>query len=160
MDLENFLSNINIIHNSQITNFEEAITFTVENDIDNLSYTVIEKFKPNILERDEDGKYFFDYVLEKPCVDIICDINSNMTTKLWVSGLVLETEDMKIASCCLLYNRICIRIYVEVSEEIYVEFKNILLSKKLRNILMMNDVIFKDMKYHRGIIGLKDKVEC
>ena len=158
MHLENFLLNINMYKIDEVMNYEEAMSFKAMYNTDNLTHNVIKKFKvadTNILQSDEDGKYFFEYLPGNTDWDIIYDMQSNVKFKVLVGSFNLKTENLKLVPCCIQYHKISIRMYVEPDQnldEIYIKFKSVLLSLEERKTLRSGDVIFGDNMYHQGML--------
>lgn len=144
--------------NGGIMNFEEAMRFKYENSIENLTHNVIKKFKivdVNILEMDDDGGYFFEYLPGNTEWDIIYNIESNLEIKVCCNNLVLKPEKLKLITCCLLYHKFSIRIYVDpfnVPDEIYVKFKSVLLASEQRYDLRFDKVNSGDVCYLQGMM--------
>lgn len=142
----------------EVMNFQEAMSFKAMYNTDNLTHNVIKKFKVadvNILQSDEDGKYFFEYLPGNTEWDIIYDLESNVKFKVFVGGFNLKTENLKLVPCCVQYHKISIRMYVEPDQkpdEIYIKFKSILLSSEERDMLRADNVIFGDNMYHQGML--------
>ncbi len=142
-----------------IMDFKEAMQFRYDNSIENLTYNVIKKFKIidiNILQLDDDGKYFFEYLPGYGEWDIIYNIESNLELKVCVNNnLFLKSEKLKLITCCLVYHKFSMRIYVDpfnVPDEIYVKFKSVLLDSELRYDLRFDEVNSGDVCYMRGMM--------
>ena len=144
----------------EVMNFEEAMQFKITYNTQNLTHNVIKKFKvidANILQSDEEGKFFFEYLPGHTEWDIIYDLQSNVKFKVLVGGLNLKTENLKLVTCCLQYQKISIRIYIDPEQnpgEIYIKFKSVLLSSEERKTLLRNKVIFADNVYYQGVFGI------
>lgn len=161
MDLENFLTELKVVHiNSENTTFGEALIFMMENQVENVSYNVKKKFGivENSLESlnaDGNGNFYLDLDNMNE-VDIICDIESNVKTKVSVAGIEMDIENMKIPICCLLYGKISFTFYPDKPmREIYLKFKQFLLSCQTRDKLRRHEVVFKDCVYSYGLIGVR-----
>jgi hypothetical protein len=153
MDLEKFLLEADIHNSDKCMSFEEAMIFKTEHNIPNLSYTVIKKIiNISFLESDNEGKYFFKYVPDHSESDIMYDFESNFEIKICVDNHILKTENLKLLSCCVLYQKISFRIYVDTDEICVVKFRSVLLSSEARHRLRSSEVIFKDNVYFCGTL--------
>lgn len=160
MDLEDFLSNIDMFNSDQFMDFGLAMRFRAMYNAPNLTYNVVRKFKvlnTEYLERDEDGKYFFEHLPGDTESDIIYDIKSSVELKVKIGGLILNPEKLKLLPCCLMYSKIAIRVYVDPDQipcEFCIKFKNVLLSTDDRYKLRDKKIISGDTVYHNGMISM------
>jgi hypothetical protein len=101
MNLDNFLSTINITHLGIVADPYNAWQTMIYNKYDNVSFDIKIDFKINniaIMEMNKDGNYIFSYAIQHQLVDLITNISSDVHTNIEING-ILYPSNLNLLCC-------------------------------------------------------------
>jgi len=159
---------MNIIHSETITNYEDGLSFFIENKehIDAITYNSVRHFLINnisILELDEYGNIFYEFSIDRNS-DIIdniyleCPEHVKAQIVYYINGKKFLPEEVKsFIICAAVYNDFKIRVtFLEkpnFNDEFKIIMRNYLLNVVDKKILSTNTLGVKcdNIIYHNGV---------
>ena len=166
IDLDNFLVNKKIIHSTTATKYIEGLTFFLNNEknADIITYNSTINFLINnidIFKINDKGYKYYEILIEKTG-DIIDDIhlentnNLNIEVSYIIGNRLFTTEKIKeFVMCASIYTEFKIRLtFLEKpknNNEFKIVFKNYIINRKNRELLLKNPVKTKYINYINGI---------
>jgi len=165
MDLEEFMKYKKIfVSNDYLTDIESLeLLLSKQNEFDIIKYPFIKSLKIlniSVIEKDNDGKYYYDYELKRDCdiaSDFILDSDGLDVKFTFICGLnEYEMKDINIillASC--VYSSIKLRITfnneIIKNKEIKITYNKCLCNRNISYYLMKNKIITPAIIYNEGI---------
>ena len=166
IDLKEFLENKKIIHSETATNFIKGLTFFLDNqkNTDIITYNSTINFLINnidIFKINDKGYKYYDISIERAS-DIIDDIhlentnNLNIEVSYIIGNRLFTTEKIKeFVMCASIYTEFKIRLtFLEKpknNNEFKIVFKNYIINRKNRELLLKNPVKTKYINYMNGV---------
>ena len=166
IDLKEFLENKKIIHSTTATKYIEGLTFFLNNEknADIITYNSTINFLINnidIFKINDKGYKYYEISIER-AGDIIDDIhlentnNLNIEVSYIIGNRLFTTEKIKeFVMCASIYTEFKIRLtFLEKpknNNEFKIVFKNYIINRKNRELLLKNPVKTKYINYINGI---------